>query len=106
MQVGKVAEEILVAGFRSLRLLVVDAEMPVAISPDPYRRNEGILLLRIGPVIPPIEALVRDCAALADQLLRMREAALVDLNGQSGFARSWASAARSIAYGCWPCAAA
>lgn len=55
------------------------AEMPVAKSLSTHHRHVGILLVQVGPVIPPVEALVRNLRALADRLYRMLEAAPVDL---------------------------
>ena len=80
-----------------------DANRHIAQRPSPTCRHPAC---RVGPVIPPVAALVRDCPALADQLFRMLEAALVDLNGHSGLALSRAFAAMSVSYGCWQCATA
>jgi hypothetical protein len=85
---------------------VVDAEMPVAIPFGAHRQHVGILGVRVGPVIPPVPALVRNCPALADEMLGVLEAALIDLNGHFDLAQRQASAARTVSYACWPCATA
>ena len=86
--------------------LVVDAKVPFAVFGHPMTLDEPVLVFCRGLVLAPVVALVRNCPAVADQLLRMLEASPVDLNGHSGLELLRASVARSVVYGCWPCATA
>jgi len=95
MDVAEIAVGEFVAALDVRRLLLVDAEMPARIFGHAVLGDEAVLLLRRRLMLAPVVALVKHRLALADQLLRMREGALVEPDSID-LGRHYAAASSSL----------
>ncbi len=80
MDVAEIAVGKLVAGLGVRGLLLVDAEMPPGVFGEAVLLDEAVLLLGGGLVLAPVVALAEHGLALGDELLRLLEGALVELD--------------------------